>query len=311
MQRHLFITTLLAFVLALAAPRSVRAQATAYVISDNTTGFVLESVNGQKKVQVGSLTKIATAMVVLDWADATKADLSQLATVPDSVVALSTAAGVGFQPGYRCSLRDLLYASMMQSDNQAAETLADHVGRALGSTTPVHEFVAQMNALARRLGMVRTRFLNAHGIDTLEKSLPYSTADDLAKLTAYAEKNSAFRFYCSQKERKITIASGLGEQSAYLLRNTNDLVGINGIDGVKTGTTNRAGQCLIISAPKPPESRQAGDKVMITPRRLNVVILGSTDRFALGTQLLNKGWSLYDAWAAAGRPMKDWRAPKQ
>jgi len=64
--------------------------------------------------------------------------------------------------------------------------------------------------------------------------------------------NSAFRFYVSQRERKIAIQSANGGQSAYLLRNTNELLGVNSIDGVKTGTTARAGQCVIISCGKPP-----------------------------------------------------------
>jgi D-alanyl-D-alanine carboxypeptidase (penicillin-binding protein 5/6) len=197
----------------------------------------------------------------------------------------------------------------MQSDNAAAETFADHVGRALGGSgdvTPVGAFVQQMNALARARGMENTRFLNAHGLDSLERSQPYSTAEDMAKLAGYAMSNSAFRFYVSQKERKITFISPAGEQS-YLLRNTNELLGMSDIDGVKTGTTRKAGQCLIISAAKAPESVQKGSTFQITPRRLNVVVLGSEDRFNEAAGLLARGWQLYESWAAAGRPAKGWK----
>jgi D-alanyl-D-alanine carboxypeptidase (penicillin-binding protein 5/6) len=183
------------------------------------------------------------------------------------------------------------------------------VGRAIGgSGSPVENFVVQMNALAKTKGMRNTKFLNPHGLDNLERSVPYSTAADLAKLTAYAMANSAFRFYVSQRERKITIFTP-GGQNSYLLRNTNELLGINSIDGVKTGTTARAGQCLIISAGKPPDSRQEGETHVITPRRLNVVVLGATNRFPFAQGLLARGWQLYDAWAAAGRPAK-WKAPR-
>jgi D-alanyl-D-alanine carboxypeptidase (penicillin-binding protein 5/6) len=92
--------------------------------------------------------------------------------------------------------------------------------------------------------------------------------------------------------------------TAYLLRNTNELLGVDGIDGVKTGTTNRAGQCLIISAGKAPETRQEGGQHVITPRRINIVILGSENRFETARRLLARGWTLYDNWAAAGRPVK-------
>lgn len=302
--------TLLAL-LALALP-SRGAEAAAYAITDSTTGFVLESVNGEKKLPVGSLTKIAMAMVVLDWADGSNADLSQLATVPASAaqIAAGSSTGTGLAPGDRCSLRDLLYAALMQSDNVAALTLADHVGRALNNTgqnPPVDVFVSQMNALARVKGAKNTKFLNPHGLDTLERSVPYSSAEDMARLTAYAMSNSAFRFYVSQHERKITITKQDGGDSGYLLRNTNELLGVNAIDGVKTGTTARAGQCLIISAAKAPDSRQEGEKHIITPRRLNVVVLGSNNRFAQAQALLARGWQLYDSWAAAGRPSK-WKS---
>lgn len=279
-------------------------EAAAYAITDSTTGFVLDQVRGDKKLPIGSLTKIATAMVVLDWSDASNSDLGQLATVPGDAAQIATSQGTGLQPGDRASLRDLLYAALMQSDNVAALTLANHVGQAIGgSGRPVENFVVQMNALARTKGMRNTKFLNPHGLDNLERSTPYSTANDLAKLTAYAMANSAFRFYVSQHERKITLFTASG-QSAYLLRNTNELLGINSIDGVKTGTTARAGQCLIISAAKAPESRQEGETHIITPRRLNVVVLGATNRFPYAQSLLARGWQLYDSWAAAGRPPK-------
>jgi len=285
----------------------LHAQSRAYVISDSTTGFILEQSGATKKLPVASLTKIATAMVVFDWAEQSKADLSQLATIPDFAAQLGSGQGVGFQSGDQSSLRDLLYAALMQSDNIAAEALADHVGRALGrrgGMSASDVFVAQMNALARSLGMLRTRFVNPHGLDHLERSVPYSTAEDLAKLTTYAMADAAFRFHVSQKERKITLTTAAGEPSAYLLRNTNELLGSDNIDGVKTGTTSRSGQCLIISAAKTPESRQEGHQRIITPRRLNVIVLGSTDRFNAASGLLDRGWRLYDSWAAAGRPVK-------
>jgi serine-type D-Ala-D-Ala carboxypeptidase (penicillin-binding protein 5/6) len=307
----IFAGTTVVAPLAALSPAQAQTAPAAYVIVDNTTGFTLGGTNPQRKLQVGSLTKIATAMVVIDWAEAKHQDLAEMATVPDSAEPLNTTGnGVGFHAGDRCSLRDLLYAAMLQSDNQAAETLAHHVGQALGSgqEQPVTFFVAQMNALARRLGMRNTRFLNPHGLDGLERALPYSTAGDLALLTRYALQHPSFHFFVSQNERRITLYNAANEPSNYLLRNTNELLGVEGIDGVKTGTTAKAGQCVVISAARTPESRKQGDLVITTPRRLDVVVLGSADRFTLARQLLARGWSLYDQWAAAGRPMKGWKA---
>jgi D-alanyl-D-alanine carboxypeptidase (penicillin-binding protein 5/6) len=217
---------------------------------------------------------------------------------------------MGLQPNDLLSYRDLLYAALMQSDNTAATTLAYYVGAALRPAGgerlrelgAVEVFVSQMNALARTLGMERTLFVNPHGLEPRRGLQPYSTALDMVKLTAYAMKDPAFRFYVSQKERKVSFNRG-GQVFQYLLRNTNELVGTEGIDGVKTGRTAKAGECIIISSQREPEITQQGGTTLVTPRRLNVVILGATDRIAAANQLLSRGWTLYDQWAAAGRPM--------
>lgn len=311
---HVF-SVLSLFAVAAASAQKPAITAQSYAIADATTGVLLESEDGSRKVQVASLTKVATAMVVLDWAELKSVDLGTMAVVPESAAALSSPQGVGFMPGAECSLRDLLAAAMMQSDNQAALTLAVHVGRDLSSKvemSPTDRFVAQMNALARRLGMERTRFTNPHGLDRDEKPVPYSTAEDLAKLAAYAMKNSAVLFYSSQKERKIKVTNpGDPAPFEYLLRNTNELLGTDNIDGLKTGTTAKAGECLMLTAAQRPETKVEGDTHISTPRRLVVVLLGSTNRFPEGEQLLKRGWALYDQWAAAGRPLKGWKPGKR
>lgn len=292
------------FLIALSVATGARAQtAQAYVVADATTGHVLDARGPAEKVQVASLTKIATAMVVLDWLKATGADVSQIATVPASAAEIGGVNPVGLVPGARLTLRDLLYSALLQSDNMAAQTLAEHVGRTLqGEGTALERFVAQMNALARKLGMERTLFLNPHGLET-ERKMPYSTAEDMTRLGRYAMADSAFRFYVSQSERKIQVTRPDGSTADYMLRNTNELVGSDAIDGVKTGMTRRAGECLIISAARDPESRPSGNGVVVTPRRLIVTVLGSGSRFADARMLLARGWQAYDAWAAQGRPM--------
>ena len=293
----------------LASPHAARAQEpTAFAIADATSGHVLEARHPDRKLQIASLTKIATAMVALDWIEAGQHDQGMLTTIPPGAIAADPANPIGFQPGDQVSLRDLLYAMLVQSDNIAAYTLADHIGRDLQRNTqsdarPIDLFVAQMNALARKLGMTHTVFLNPHGLDIHET--PHSTARDLVLLTSAALQRSSFRFYVSQKERLITRLSPGGKPAQYHLVNTNELLGINAIDGVKTGKSARAGECVVISAARAPESVQNPDgSFTVTPRRLIVVVLGSLDRVHDAQQLLNKGWNLYDEWAAAGRPLK-------
>ncbi len=299
------------FALLLAAAVSLGAQtlraAQAYIIVDSQTGYILDQLEPRQKRQVGSLTKVATAMVVLDWAAKRGGDLNQLAVIPPEALVGTGQNPIGFQPGDTLTLRDLLYAALVQSDNIAAYTLAQHVGIALQSIVPtaasaraqpVGIFVGQMNALAKHLQMERTRFLNPHGIDGKER--PASTAEDMARLSRYAIKNAGFRFYVSQKERQISINRG-PQTLHYLLRNTNELLGRLGVDGVKTGSTARAGDCLILSATRESEVVKMGTATRVYPRHLIIVILGSPDRFGEGQQMIARGWQLYDQWVAGGR----------
>ena len=283
--------------------------AQAFIIVDAQTGFVLQEHESKQKRQIGSLTKIATAVVVLDWAEHRAGDLNQLVVIPPSALVGTLENNIGFQPGDEIALRDLLYAALVQSDNIAAYTLASYVGSIIqGPTlsgqksklTAIDVFVTQMNALAKQLKMERTRFVNPHGVDQNAKPLPYSTAEDLARLTRHALNKASFRFYISQKERQISFRHG-GKERRYLLRNTNELLGTQGIDGVKTGRTARAGECLVLSASRESDIVKQGQGVTIFPRHIIVVLLGSNSRFAEGAQLIGQGWQLYDQWAAGGR----------
>jgi D-alanyl-D-alanine carboxypeptidase (penicillin-binding protein 5/6) len=298
--------TIIAVALLFGAVRSAF-PAQAFVIVDAQTGAVLQEHESKQKRQIGSLTKIATAMVVLDWAEQKGGDLNQTVVIPPSAFVGTLENNIGFEPGDEIALRELLYAALVQSDNVAAYTLASYVGSIIQGPAPqkskltaIDVFVTQMNALAKQLKMERTRFVNPHGVDQNVKPLPYSTAEDLARLTKYALNKASFRFYISQKERQISFRHA-GKERRYLLRNTNELLGSQGIDGVKTGRTARAGECLVLSAGRESEIVKEGQGVRIFPRRIIVVLLGSNSRFAEGAQLIGQGWQLYDQWVAGGR----------
>ncbi len=300
-----FLIFFAAFLASASALRSAAA-AEAYLIADAQTGYILEEQESRKKLQVGSLTKIATACVVLDWSEKKSGDLNAMVTIPQEAFRGVTENHIGFQPGDSITLRDLLYAALVQSDNVAAYTLAYQVGSHLGSPdaggkfTAVDMFVTQMNALAKQLKMERTRFVNPHGMDYKVKPLPYSTAEDMARLTRYAMNKPSFRFFVSQKQRQISFYRA-GQPLNYVLRNTNELLGKMGINGVKTGTSARSGQCLILYADRESEVVRNGQTETVYPRHLMVVLLGSPNRFDEGAALLQRGWQLYDQWAAAGR----------
>jgi len=278
--------------------------AESFIIADAQTGFILDSKQRDIKLPVASLTKIATAMVVLDWAKLKKIELSTQVEINAVALAAGGSNPVGLQAGDRMSLRDLIYCSLLASDNIAATALANSVGSQLPNAQgldPIGNFVAHMNALARSLGMKRTLFLNPSGLDNQEKGAsPYSTAEDMARLTRYAYDAAGFPFYVAQASRQVHV-SRAGVDTPFEITNTNELLGRDRIDGVKTGTTRRAGECLILSANRPPESYREGATVFVTPKRLIVVILRSQDRFGEGSALMHRGWELYNAWASQGR----------
>ncbi len=283
-----------------------------YLVVDFHTKKILSEHHAGKKRQVASLTKIATAMVTLDWATATEADMSQRAIVPPAAASIGGPNPMGLQPGDAISLRDALFAAISASDNLCALTLANHIGGDLLARSgkrgdPVKEFVKQMNALAVKQGATNTRFTNPHGMDHL-KPVPHSTAKDMARLALYAMGKAGFTFYCSQKQRKISYHRG-AQKKSFVVKNTNKVLGLDSIDGVKTGLTRLAGPCVVVSAEKPSTVTKLEDgRSRITHHRLVVVVLGAQSpdaRFDAARSLLRRGWEKYDAWLAAGRRIAD------
>lgn len=262
--------------------------------------------NSTARRPVASLTKICTGVVATDWAIATSQDLKKvMAIVPESVTRVGGPNPLNLQPGQQISLSDALYAALLGSDNLAAMTVADHIGRDINNRRgknddPVWAFVKEMNELVRVLGMKNTKFLNPHGLE-LPKQQGYSTAADMAKLSVYAMRRPAFAFFVRQKSRSISVAG-----KSYTLQNTNQLVGEQGILGIKTGQTTPAGPCLATSMDKDPLVRTKADGTKgATPRRMIVVLLNSPDRFGRTRSLLASAWQSYDRWIAAGAPIQD------
>lgn len=274
------------------------------IIVEAHSGKILAAANPEQRRPVASLTKIATALVVLDWAEAAQTDLATTAVVPPSAAMLAAVNPMGLAPGDRISLRDALYSALMGSDNVAALTVATHVGGSLlerrgHSGDPERAFVAEMNLLAGALGMRSTRFVNPHGLD-LRRGNGYSTAADIARLSIHSMRKPAFAFFVRQEERRVTFQTAAGAKS-FRVVNTNVLLKDKSVRGIKTGSTAAAGECLATCAERDPIVRDLpGGAKSITPRRLIVVVLGSPDRFGRTRGFLNHGWMLFDQWANAG-----------
>jgi serine-type D-Ala-D-Ala carboxypeptidase (penicillin-binding protein 5/6) len=291
------IAALLPLPLAAQAPESL-------MVVEAYSGKVLIAANAGVKRPIASLTKIATAAVAVDWATATGTDLGTMVTVPQTITLVGGPNPMNLQPGDQLTLRDALYSALLGSDNLAALTLADHVGREIAnrrnkSGDPVAIFVGEMNQLAKAVGAQATRFANPHG---LERSgvKAFSTAADVARLSIYAMRRNAITFITSKPSRQVAVVTA-GVKRNYNLKNTNELAGEVGILGVKTGTTAAAGPCVSVCMDRDPLVRQKADGSKgATPRRLIVVVLNHPNRFDRARELLQQGWSTYDSWLANG-----------
>ncbi len=201
--------------------------AESYLVMEAHSGKVLLAANPEQKRPVASLTKIVTAKVVLDWAKVSQTSLSAMASVPPDALAFGGANPMRLRPGDRIALRDALYSTLLGSDNIAAYVLADHVGRSLLAQRrrggdPQRAFVAEMNTLARALGMRRTRFATPHGLD-LPGKRAYSTASDMARMCVHVMRDAGFAFYVKQKSRTIRVVGQDGSRRSFRVGNTNAL----------------------------------------------------------------------------------------
>ncbi|MGB2560691.1 MAG: D-alanyl-D-alanine carboxypeptidase family protein [Akkermansiaceae bacterium] len=276
-----------------------------YIALEANTGRVLLAYNTEKKRPVAGLTKIVTARVALDWANLSGTSLSSYVTVPASASQLMGINPMQLTPGDRIQFRDALYAAILSSDSIAAHTLCIHVGQELLrrrqiAGDPEKAFVAEMNLLAKSLGMRRTRFTNAHGLDAYSRRAQ-STASDIARISVHVMRDVGFGFYVKQPSRQVTILNASGEKRSYTLKNNNPLIGEMGINGIKAGMSAEAGQCISINAHRSPVVRKIDDtRSQIRKRDLIVVVLGSHDRQARVKQLIAEAWPIYDQWAEQG-----------
>lgn len=216
---------------AAAAGPTVTTHAQASALIDVTSGRLLYSHNGDKKMRIASLTKIMTAIVAIEagsLSDKVKVGMNAYGVEGSSIY---------LRLGEEMSLHHLLYGLMLRSGNDAATAIAEHVGGSLEG------FVTMMNDKAEVIGMVNTTFKNPHGLD---QDGHLSSANDMALLTAYALQNPIFREIVKTKSIKVPNAY---EKWDHLWRNKNKMLHLyEGADGVKTGYTKTAKRTLVSSA---------------------------------------------------------------
>ncbi len=255
-----------------APPPALKAQAA--ILLDAKTGQVLYDKNIHVRHAPASTTKMMTALLALEsgrLGDRVKVSPQAAATRGSSMYLYA---------GQALTLEELITGLMMRSGNDAAVAIAEHLS---GS---VDAFVEQMNKRAAAIGAVNTHFRNPHGL-----SVPghYSTAFDLAWIARTALANPAFATIVSTKEISIEWQDRRGREKDVSLRNTNRLLWmLEEADGVKTGTTNEAGPCLVASATR-------GNHKLIA------VVLHDHSRWYDSMQLLKYGFDTFDLYDFADR----------
>jgi len=222
--------------------------AEAAILIDELTGQVLFEKNPDKKMYPASTTKMLTAMIILE-----NHDLNEIVTI-DKLSPFIDGKRIYVIEDEKLTVEQLLYATVVESANDAAHALAVY------HSGTIEAFSAEMNAKAQSIGAVNSNFTNPHG---LHDSNHYSTARDLALIAQYAMQNEMFRTLVSTP--RYTIPATEKQDIRNYIRNTNRFywttsnekmsyrgktipVAYEIVDGIKTGYTNEAGNCLVSTA---------------------------------------------------------------
>lgn len=252
MKKYRFLSLLLLFSMFLACSSPALAledpapACTAALVVDDTYDEVLYEMNAHEKRYPASLTKVMTAMLVLEAVDRGELTLSDMITAPEGIHNGLPADGStqNIKSGEVMSLQDLLYCILLPSANEACNVVAHAVS---GS---ISDFVNLMNERAAQLNMTGTHFANTHG---LHDDNHYTTAWDVYLMCREAMKNKTFREIVATSHYFVPPTNVSDQREFY---NTNALLSnlkysgyvYKAATGIKTGSTSQAGYCLASSA---------------------------------------------------------------
>ncbi len=204
------------------------------VLYDAEAGRVLYGKNEKERLPMASTTKIMTLLIVLENSEPT-----EIVTVSKNA-ALQPEVHLGMRAGEQYCLLDLCYSLMLESHNDTAVALAEHVG---GS---VEGFAELMNQKALSLGAFHTHFVTPNGLDADGHE---TTAEDLAKIAAYAIRQEAFQAITTSLSHSFSEVNG---KRQFTVSNKNHFLSMmDGAIGVKTGFTGKAGYCFVGALKRP------------------------------------------------------------
>lgn len=250
------------------------AEAKSAILMEASSGTVLYEKNADQSLPPASVTKIMTLLLVMEEIDACRLSLSDMVTAS----AYATSMGgsqIYLKEGEQMSVEDMLKSVVIASANDAAVALAEHI---CGSE---ETFVRRMNERARELGMENTNFENTNGLDDTATN-HVTSARDIALMSAELIKHKKILEYSS-------IWMDTVRDGAFGLTNTNRLIRFyKGANGLKTGSTSKAGFCISATAER--------DKMTLI-----AVIMGSPTRDVRNreaTRLLDMGFSGYSLYTS-------------
>lgn len=206
-----------------------------YLLADMDSAELLVSKDANARVPIASTTKIMTAIVALE-----NYKLSDVVTISDKA-AYQPGADSYLRVGEQITVLELLYCLLIKSGNDSAYALAEHMSKDNINTA---DFIAKMNATAKRLGMKNTEYHDPAGLDVSG----YSTAYELFLAAKYAMKNQTFREIVATKDY---VATNTDHTIYHQLETSNRLIGeyqYPGAIGIKTGYMPEAGHCLVSAA---------------------------------------------------------------
>jgi D-alanyl-D-alanine carboxypeptidase (penicillin-binding protein 5/6) len=219
----------------------------AWIAGDPSTGAIAGGDRQDDPRDIASTTKMMTVFVVLRYLEQHPEAWDQRLTMSQAAddTPGSTAA---VRVGERVTIRDMLYGLMLPSGNDASVALAEYFGPRfvrvpdVADITPVQLFIREMNRTAAELGMSKSTYANPHGLTHRDhKSSPH----DQFRLASAALKQPGFRELIQTRAHRGEAEGPGGYRRVLLWKNTNRLLDIEGYAGVKTGTTDAAGACLV------------------------------------------------------------------
>lgn len=238
--------------------------ATSYEIFDRESRTEILGLNQHQKIAPASLTKLLTAIVGLK-----NLKLDDIVEIKEPVV---NGSNMGLASGEKIRFEKLLWGLLLPSGNDAAYAIAQAVGAMINhsddSDSAYQKFIEEMSKEAQFLNLFESHFANPAGLD---EAGHFSTAFDLARLSDYAIRFPIIASIVQTTNATVTSTDG---KIVHQLKNTNDLLGrVQGVIGVKTGTTANSGQSIILNV------NREGHEVIF-------VILGSKDRDSDATRLI-------------------------